>query len=131
MQYSVTNLFTNTCDILSQSAKWEKYRKDANEQVMELSEVFAGSRPLARVAKNDRLHKWFKDIADQILSLNLDEPAAAGRKIIQLIQAMKEVKGKLCILHGLSVYDIALTQHLGNWLNFTQVGWYLYVWIIL
>lgn len=56
--------------------------------------MFAGSRPLARVAKNDRLNKWFKDIGEEIMSLNLDDPASAGRKIIQLIQALKEVKGE-------------------------------------
>ncbi|XP_042234662.1 WASH complex subunit 5-like isoform X2 [Homarus americanus] len=77
--------------------RWDKYRKEANEQVIELSEVFAGSRPLARVPKNDRLHKWFNDIGEQILSLKLDDPGSAGRKIIQLIQALKEVKE----FHGL------------------------------
>lgn len=79
------------------SVRWDKYCKEANEQVLELSEVFAGSRPLARVAKNERLQKWFKDIGEQILSLSLDEPGSSGRKIIQLIQALKEVKE----FHGL------------------------------
>ncbi|XP_071514464.1 WASH complex subunit 5 isoform X1 [Panulirus ornatus] len=83
--------------IKEKSVRWDRYRKEANEQAQELSEVFAGSRPLARVAKNDRLNRWFKDIGEQILRLNLDEPDAAGRKIIQLIQALKEVKE----FHGL------------------------------
>ncbi|KAK3865433.1 hypothetical protein Pcinc_028961 [Petrolisthes cinctipes] len=78
-------------------ARWDKYRQEANQQALELAEVFAGSRPLARVAKNDRLNTWFKDIGEEILSLNLDDPASAGRKIIQLIQALKEVKE----FHGL------------------------------
>ena len=66
--------------------------------MLELAEVFAGSRPLARVAKNDRLNKWFKDIAEQIMGLTLEEPGTAGRKIIQLIQALKEVKGSYYVL---------------------------------
>lgn len=77
--------------------RWDKYRKDANDHVLELAEVFAGSRPLARVAKNDRLNKWFKDTGEQIMGLDLEEPSTAGRKIIQLIQALKEVKE----FHGL------------------------------
>ncbi|KAK7066277.1 hypothetical protein SK128_025439 [Halocaridina rubra] len=74
------------------SIMWDKYKREANELVLELSEVFAGSRPLARVTKNDRLNKWFKDIAEQIMGLALDEPGTSGRKLIQLIQAVKEVK---------------------------------------
>lgn len=62
------------------------------------------------MAKNDRLNKWFRDIGEQILSLNLDEPDSAGRKIIQLIQALKEVKGKpkafsVCFLHRYFLCD--------------------------
>lgn len=91
---------------LQQSVRWDKYRKEANEQVLELSEVFAGSRPLARVAKNERLQKWFKDIGEQILSLKLDEPGSSGRKIIQLIQALKEVK-------GMNIYNQILQIMLG------------------
>lgn len=68
---------------------------EANQQALELSEVFSGNRPLARVEKNDRLNKWFKDIGEEIMSLNLDEPGPSGRKIIQLIHALKEVKGML------------------------------------
>lgn len=71
---------------------WNKYRMEANQQALELSEVFSGNRPLARVEKNDRLNKWFRDIGEEIMSLSLEEPGPSGRKIIQLIQAMKEVK---------------------------------------
>ena len=67
---------------------------EANQQALELSEVFSGNRPLARVEKNDRLNKWFRDIGEEIMSLSLEEPGASGRKIIQLIQALKDVKGQ-------------------------------------
>lgn len=95
LELNLTQIYKKLVEEKSQ--RWDKYRKEANEQVLDLSEVFAGSRPLARVPKNDRLHKWFKDMGEQIMTLNLDEPHASGRKIIQLIQAMKEVKE----FHGL------------------------------
>ena len=41
----------------------------------------------------ENLQKWFTDIGKQIMSLSPDEPAVAGRKIIQLIQALEEVQG--------------------------------------
>lgn len=78
----------------------------ANQQALELSEVFSGNRPLARVEKNDRLNKWFKDIGEEITSLNLDEPGPSGRKIIQLIQALKEVKGKLVFFTSYCNYSL-------------------------
>lgn len=34
------------------------------------------------------------DIANQINSLKINEPAVAGRKIVQLIQALEEVQGE-------------------------------------
>lgn len=73
---------------------------EAKQQALELSEVFSGNRPLARVEKNDRLNKWFRDIGEEIMSLSLEEPGPSGRKIIQLIQAMKEVKGEIVFLTG-------------------------------
>lgn len=79
--------------MLFQEENWDQYRTKANQQALELSEVFSGNRPLARVEKNDRLNKWFKDIGEEITSLDLNEPGPSGRKIIQLIQALKEVKG--------------------------------------
>ncbi|XP_076032316.1 WASH complex subunit strump [Oratosquilla oratoria] len=77
--------------------RWDVYRQKAKDQVQELSEVFSGNRPLARVTRNDKLQKWFLDIGEQIHALGLGDPTAAGRKIIQLIQALKQVKE----FHGL------------------------------
>ncbi|KAG0724668.1 WASH complex subunit 5 [Chionoecetes opilio] len=78
--------------VAEKEENWNKYCMEANQQALELSEVFSGNRPLARVEKNDRLNKWFRDIGEEIMSLTLEDPGQSGRKIIQLIQAMKEVK---------------------------------------
>ena len=40
----------------------------------------------------DKLQAWFNDISKQILSLDYDDSTSAGRKIIQLIQAVEEVR---------------------------------------
>jgi WASH complex subunit strumpellin len=34
--------------------KWKKYRKEGVERMMELSEVFSGTKPLTRVEKNGK-----------------------------------------------------------------------------
>ena len=40
---------------------------------------------------SDNLQAWFSEMAKQITSLNYDDSTAAGRKIVQLIQALEEV----------------------------------------
>ncbi|KAL3869567.1 hypothetical protein ACJMK2_042235 [Sinanodonta woodiana] len=72
--------------------KWETYKKEGGERIQELSEVFSGTKPLTRVEKNDNLQAWFAEMAKQISSLNYDDPTSAGRKIVQLIQALEEVQ---------------------------------------
>ncbi|NXC14028.1 WASC5 protein, partial [Corythaeola cristata] len=42
------------------------------------------------VVKN--LQAWFREISKQIMSLNYDDSTAAGRKTVQLIQALEEVQ---------------------------------------
>lgn len=39
----------------------------------------------------ENLQAWFREISKQILSLNYDDSTAAGRKTVQLIQALEEV----------------------------------------
>lgn len=72
--------------------KWEAYKKEGRERMEELSEVFSGTKPLTRVEKNDNLQAWFAEMAKQIGSLNYDDATSAGRKIVQLIQALEEVQ---------------------------------------
>jgi hypothetical protein len=42
---------------MEKQSKWEKYKKEGVERMMELSEVFSGIKPLTRVEKNGE-HKW-------------------------------------------------------------------------
>ncbi|XP_027453391.1 WASH complex subunit 5 isoform X3 [Zalophus californianus] len=73
-------------------AKWEHYKKEGSERMTELADVFSGVKPLTRVEKNENLQAWFREISKQILSLNHDDSTAAGRKTVQLIQALEEVQ---------------------------------------
>uniref|UniRef100_A0A8C7XBK7 WASH complex subunit 5 n=1 Tax=Oryzias sinensis TaxID=183150 RepID=A0A8C7XBK7_9TELE len=72
--------------------KWENYKKEGSERMMELAEVFSGVKPLTRVEKNENLQAWFREISKQIESLNYEDSTAAGRKTVQLIQALIEVQ---------------------------------------
>ena len=40
----------------------------------------------------ENLQAWFREISKQIMSLNYDDSTAAGRKTVQLIQALEEVR---------------------------------------
>jgi len=75
----------------AQKEKFDESKKESVERVKELAEVFAGTKPLTRVEKNERLQGWFAKIASQIESLNFDEKTVTGRRIQQLIGALEEV----------------------------------------
>uniref|UniRef100_A0A8B9L1D3 WASH complex subunit 5 n=1 Tax=Astyanax mexicanus TaxID=7994 RepID=A0A8B9L1D3_ASTMX len=72
--------------------KWESYKKEGSERMTELADVFSGVKPLTRVEKNENLQAWFREISKQIESLNYEDSTAAGRKTVQLIQALVEVQ---------------------------------------
>uniref|UniRef100_A0A3Q3K6J9 WASH complex subunit 5 n=1 Tax=Monopterus albus TaxID=43700 RepID=A0A3Q3K6J9_MONAL len=72
--------------------KWESYKKEGSERMTELADVFSGIKPLTRVEKNENLQAWFREISKQIESLNYEDSTAAGRKTVQLIQALVEVQ---------------------------------------
>jgi len=44
------------------------------------------------VSKNENLQAWFNDIAGQISSMDYADATMAGRKIVQLMQALDEVQ---------------------------------------
>jgi len=56
------------------------------------AEYFSGEKALTRVTKNEQLQAWFKNIADQISALEYTDATIAGRKIVQLAQALDEVQ---------------------------------------
>ena len=70
---------------------WLIDKDECSSRLRELSEVFSGEKPLTRVERNENLQAWFDEMALQIDNLNYDDSTSAGRKIIQLIQAMEEV----------------------------------------
>ena len=39
----------------------------------------------------ENLQAWFKEMSNQISSLSYDDSTSAGRKMVQLIQALEEV----------------------------------------
>ncbi|XP_075681849.1 WASH complex subunit 5 isoform X1 [Rhinoderma darwinii] len=73
-------------------SKWENYKTEGSERMTELADVFSGVKPLTRVEKNENLQSWFREISKQIQSLDYDDSTAAGRKTVQLIQALEEVQ---------------------------------------
>ncbi|KJE94402.1 strumpellin, variant [Capsaspora owczarzaki ATCC 30864] len=73
-------------------AKWQACQKEAAERMTELADVFSGTKPLTRIEKNENLQAYFTEMAKQINSLDYSDSTSAGRKIIQLIQALEEVQ---------------------------------------
>ncbi|ESO02903.1 hypothetical protein HELRODRAFT_81068 [Helobdella robusta] len=71
---------------------WDNNKKEAADRLMELSEIFDGAKPLTRVEKNAKLQDWFYKMSNQINQLDYDDSTAAGRRIVQLIQALEEVQ---------------------------------------
>lgn len=71
--------------------KWEELKKESYDSLIELSEVFSGTKPLTRIEKNTNLQKWFVEISKEVNSLD-QTSSNSGRKIVQLIQALEEVQ---------------------------------------
>ncbi|XP_073257126.1 WASH complex subunit 5-like isoform X2 [Porites lutea] len=78
--------------LAQKQVQWEKHKTEGVERMDELSEVFSGTKPLTRIQKNENLQAWFKEMSNQISSLNYDDSTSAGRKMVQLIQALEEVQ---------------------------------------
>ncbi|XP_022909938.2 WASH complex subunit 5 [Onthophagus taurus] len=98
---------------------WEDLKKESYNSLIELSEVFGGTKPLTRVEKNPSLNKWFLEIAKQVESL-IQSDNASARKLIQLIQALEEVQeyhqldAHMQIVQFLSETRKYLNQMIGN-----------------
>lgn len=72
--------------------RWDKCKEDAGSRMSELSEYFSGDKPLTRVEQNEDLQRWFKNIADKIMSLDIEDSTGGGRRMQQLISALEEVE---------------------------------------
>lgn len=56
--------------LLSEKEKqWEELKSESYKSLVELSEVFSGTKPLTRIQKNENLQLWFLEISKQIESL--------------------------------------------------------------
>ncbi|CAK8692488.1 unnamed protein product [Clavelina lepadiformis] len=73
-------------------SNWESYKKEGVERMNELAEVFSGTKPLTRIEKNDQLKSWFELMAKEISTLDYSDSTSAGRKMVQLMQALEGVQ---------------------------------------
>lgn len=90
LEFMLKNLFQKLLD--DKDDKWNESRAQGAERMSELGEYFSGDKPLTRVKKNENLQKWFVTIGDKIKDLDYHDSTAAGRKIQQLMEALKEVE---------------------------------------
>ncbi|EDW41676.1 WASH complex subunit homolog 5 [Drosophila sechellia] len=72
--------------------RWTKSREEAIQRLKELSEAFAGSRPLSKIEQNPQLQQWFGEVAGRLQKLELSRPQKSGRLIIQIMQALDDVQ---------------------------------------
>lgn len=132
-------------DVLNEKeTQWATCRKEANERLTDLSEMFSASNALMKIKKNDDLKKWFADIAKEVNELSHENANVSGRKIIQLIQALERVQE----YHNLNS-NMQVKQHLletdqylhqmiqtinikeENLINLQIIGDLSYAWIII
>lgn len=100
----------NIKDVLTEKeTQWNHCRQQANERLLELSEMFVGTNTLLKIKKNDDLNKWFDDIAKEVENLSHENANVSGRKIIQLIQALERVQE----YHNLNA-KMQVKQHLSE-----------------
>lgn len=69
-----------------------KFKKETQELLEELVDVFSGNKPLSRVEKNETFEKWFRKFANETGNLDFNQLPIANRKVIKLIQAIEEVQ---------------------------------------
>ncbi|XP_041987487.1 WASH complex subunit 5 [Aricia agestis] len=75
----------------SRIESWNTNKNMAMEAVNNLSQLFTGSQPFAKVSENEKLTVWFQNIAKQISSL--EEPTSKSiKKVTQLIRVLEEVE---------------------------------------
>lgn len=56
--------------LLSEKEKqWEELKSESYKSLIELSEVFSGTKPLTRIPKNENLQLWFLEISKQVETL--------------------------------------------------------------
>ncbi len=91
LEFNVREIYRKMIE--QKQTQWETLKKEACERTRELSEVFSGTKPLTRIAKNENLEKWFLLISGKIEALNFEisGTTSTGRDITQLVNAIQEV----------------------------------------
>jgi len=89
-EFVLKSMFKRLLD--GKSGKWEQCKQEAAERMNELAAYFGGERDLTRVKKNDTLQAWFRQLADEINSLDFSQSILSGRKLAQLMQALEDVE---------------------------------------
>ena len=91
LEFNVREIYRKMVE--SKQTQWESLKKEAKERTQELSEVFTGTKPLTRIAKNENLQKWFMLISTKIEALSYESSGqtSTGRDITQLVNAIQEV----------------------------------------
>lgn len=63
----------------------------------------------------DNLQAWFTEMAKQISSLNYEDSTSAGRKIVQLIQALEEVSFVVTVWSCQNVMTVKFKKQRDNY----------------
>jgi len=72
---------------------WNSSKKRVADRMNELALYYSGEVPLARVAKDEELQRWFSTLAAEIASLSYEHaPTAVGRRVQTLISALEEAE---------------------------------------
>eukprot|EP00035_Acanthoeca_spectabilis_P022186 m.442450 g.442450 ORF g.442450 m.442450 type:complete len:1163 (-) comp18809_c0_seq1:1689-5177(-) len=89
-EFVMKEMFGSMLD--EKQAQWDSLRHEGSDRMKELSDVFGGETPLSRVEKNTKLQSYFSELGNQIAQIEFSDSTSAGRKIVQLIQALEEVQ---------------------------------------
>ena len=72
-------------------AVWDDCKRETKERLLELSSFYSGGKELTRVRRNESLVRWFKQLSEEIDTLDYSNSVLVGRKMTTLITALEEV----------------------------------------
>ena len=72
-------------------AVWDECKMETKERLLELSQYYSGGKELTRVKRVESLVKWFRQLSDEIDTLDYSNSVLVGRKMTTLITALEEV----------------------------------------
>lgn len=90
LEFLLKDMFRNL--LAEKEDDWNKLKTEGSGRMSELSEVFSGATPLARVEKNENFQAYFAETGKKIAQLDYTNSTSAGRKITQIKSALEELK---------------------------------------